>query len=239
MKEETKSTVQKIVEAIAEKRQLFFAGLFAVVAGSVALIGWQVAEQSLDKKAQLIAEELETAYQEAMEAKESAETRPVAYSNRKIELQRLLDRYSDSYPSRYSGYRVAFIQAEMAEEEEDFETAAQLLEECGKTNRHPLAPMMILESAVHYENLGDSDKALSLLEWVVSNKKGHFVYPRAVFNVGRLLEVAGNFEEAEEFYHLIADEAGEEGAGDYAALAKSRLISLETADLEGNAEDAE
>lgn len=234
MKEDTKSKMQTISEYIAEKRWIFFGTIILIIVTSVGVISWQLIDSSLDTKSQTIAEELQTSWIEYTKAQTTKDTMPNKLINRRNELGKLVEKYDETYPTRYSGYRVAIIKVKLALEDEKNEEAALILEQCGKINNHPLAAQMLIEAAVQYENIEDVDKAYEIYKLAYSKFKSSMTKDRIIFNLGRLSEARDEAETARSYYNQIAEEAFDSSSSDFAKMAKSRLLKM---DADFNRED--
>jgi len=224
--EEKKSVIQSIIEGIVSKRWMILIFLIGLVVIAFLAIGWQILDSKLDASSVLVAEELNQAYDEYLSAKADKEKKPTTFTNRENRLLKVLESSEGKYSGRYSDFRATFIRAEMAKDIDDLATAATMLESCGLKNSHPLAAMMLMQSAVYYENNDNAKKALDVL--LACNKRfpSNFINSRVVFNIGRLYEASGDNEKAREFYYSIIDE--DKDGDDYSKMAQSRIIILDS-----------
>lgn len=228
---------QRIFNYIVAKRKIF---LFATVLVAISVFSFiilQIIEDEKNKKAQVVGEEIALAYDEYLDAKEQKDVKPKQFTKRTSELKELLEKYDGKYSTLYGGYKWAFVQAALLQEDEDVLGAAELLAECGKTNNHPLATLMLLDASAKYENLADLEEvdvedlendnienAKELLQFVIDKKKDSSFYSKAVFNLGRIYETQAELELARETYALIAEE---DSTDSFVSLAQTRIITLD------------
>lgn len=236
--EDKKKSLDKLGEFLASHGKWVIAFFVTVCLAVFALVLLNVINHRFNQKAQVVAEALEDAYDSYLSAKNLKETKPNAFANRTLELNRLLEQYKSVSLRRYSGFRYSMIQAALEKEKGNPLEAAAILARCGKQNPHPLAPVLLLEAAALYENGDDWDQVFALISLVVKKSKKSPFWSRAVFNLGRLYEEKEEFAKAEAAYAKIADLETEE-ASSYAALAQSRLIALEIKDHQEREVDEE
>jgi tetratricopeptide (TPR) repeat protein len=93
------------------------------------------------------------------------------------------------------------------------------------------ASVYMFNAAMAQEEIGDADKAIEILEEIVSQFKSNDIdvadfsadVPEALFNLGRLYEAQGNLEKAVEKYEILV---AEYQSYNLSNLAKTRLLTL-------------
>ena len=88
-----------------------------------------------------------------------------------------------------------------------------------------LGPIALFNAAVASEELGRTQEAIDLLEKCVSHKFDFPSAPRAQFNIGRLNETLGNYDEALAAYRLVLTKWPNLPVFQY--LARNQIVKIE------------
>ncbi len=134
----------------------------------------------------------------------------------------------DSYRAKSGvvGARSNLLAADIYFSKKDYTSALEAYESCMKADKKSYTySISLYNSAVCYEELGNSDEALSAFE-KVSEVENFPMVPQALFNMGLIKESKNDSAGAVEIYKKIADTYTSDS---YANLAQSRLLALEVA----------
>ena len=123
--------------------------------------------------------------------------------------------------------RIQILAAQIYWDNDQYEEAAVKYLTLAQTSPNTyLGQLSYFNAAVVYEEDGNTAQAISILEDILNEYEfiSNPMIPRTLLNLGRLLEVQGNTESAQEYYNqLIQDYSGNELVN----LAYNRLIRIE------------
>ena len=236
---EPKTRAERINAFLGRHRKAFLFGSAGILGAIVIAV---VVAQVLNARAAdavLAAEEVQdlwTQYQEEIaadaptgdaEAGENDTDTDDAAAATEDALRAAIDNTLDRYPRTYGALRSRFILAELEWSKEDFQAAydAYLAVANEHDTNHLTAPA-IMSAAAAAERLDDSDQARELYGRIASGEATpNAEVARALFNLGRLAEAAGEPDLALEYYNRLADEYGD---SNWTNLGRNRIIWLTT-----------
>lgn len=124
------------------------------------------------------------------------------------------------------GVRANMLAADLHFQKKNFEAAKDAYLKAARAKKNAYtAPLAYFNAATCCENLKDLDGALDNYALAADSADFMFV-DHALFNVGRVNEAKGDFKAAQEAYNKLNDKNPN---GDWAELAKGRLIALKAA----------
>lgn len=215
---------QRFIEFLSKYRIVLLTLLVVLVVGVVGSFVWLEIADRRSAAAADVAEELQTTYQDWVNAEEADK------SELAEEIETLAEEILDRYGNTFAAQRALFIQANVAWQNEARETAAdryaRLAEEFPESY---LAPVALFNAAVAQEELGSLEDAFDLYRMVVERyAESSAQVPRALFALGRISESRDSYEDAAGYYNRILDEYGESS---WTTVARNRIIFLQTQEL--------
>ena len=171
------------------------------------------------QEATVLAERVQRRFDAWLEA--SDEARPAI----REEIDRMIDETVSRYSRSYGATRALFIRGRLAWESEQYEDARVAFERLAdRFSRSHLAPTALFNAAVAAEAGADPDGSERILTRIVDQYGTDSIEsPRALFNLGRLAEEAGRYDDAGARYNrLIEEYAG----SSWTNLARNRIIFL-------------
>lgn len=217
-----KETILVNLSNFLNRNRRFFIIFLAVII--LGLISFAVAREIISKRkenAAGLAETSQQLYHEWVTAVEEEKDT----EDKKIELQKSLDKIHEEYPKFFAAARAFFIEGNMLFEEEEWvEAAEKYVTIADNFPETYLAPIGLNNASVAYENAEDFDQAIGVLVRLREEYQEEYPdMPRILFNLGRLYEAEEEFENAEETYNNLIDNFPE---GNWTKLARNRIIQM-------------
>jgi tetratricopeptide (TPR) repeat protein len=206
---------------LQKNRIIFIIIIIVLIAG---LVAFTIARESLKnriEKSTFLAEEAQEAYHNWSTAVDEEEK--TIYRN---ECVGIIEQIMDSYPNHYAAQRASFLQGNIFFEEEDWMGAAAAYEKIFTNfSNSYLAPISLNNASVAYENSGEQDKAIEMLNALTDNYTESFPdIAKIFFTKGRLYEERGDMENAVLSYNVLVDDFPN---SNWTKLARNRIIALE------------
>ena len=137
-----------------------------------------------------------------------------------------IDTLVKKYPKTISALQALLLKADYYIQKKDYEKALNAyLQIISINGKHYIADIARQNAAAMYEELGNIDKAIDMLEMLDNNSKKNLFLSRnhVLFTLGRLYEQKQDFLKAVQLYtRLVASGAND----DWTKLAQSRIIAL-------------
>jgi len=132
-----------------------------------------------------------------------------------------------AYPSSYYHQRAIYLDASMLYASKSYEEAEKaFISACDIKKDSYLASVCLFNASASAESGQHLDRALTILQRLVKDYKDTGCeVPRALFNIGRLLEANNAFKDAVASYQRIVDEYP---SSDWTKFARDRIIVLKT-----------
>lgn len=121
------------------------------------------------------------------------------------------------------GVRANMLKAEILFQKKDFENSRSAWVKAAETKKSVYtAPICFYNAAVCSENVNDLDSAVAYYSRCVGAKE-FYLSDHAYFNLGRVYEAKGDYENAKKSYETLFDG---HSSSPWAPVAKSRVISI-------------
>lgn len=143
------------------------------------------------------------------------------------ELKTAVEAIAAAYPQTYYHQRGEYLLATVAYENKDYSAAeAQFLKTIDVLPMSYLSSVCLFNAAIAAEAAGKNDQAATHLERLAKDfAQTSAEVPRALINLGRLAEEAGEFIKAGASYTRVVDEFP---SSDWTKIARDRIIFLKT-----------
>jgi predicted negative regulator of RcsB-dependent stress response len=206
---------------LQKNRIVFIIIIIVLIAG---LVAFTIARESIKnriEKSTFLAEEAREAYHNWSTAVDDEQK--TIYREECLEI---IEQIMDSYPNHYAAQRASFLQGNIFFEEENWTEAAAAYEKIfTKFSDSYLAPISLNNASVAYENSGELDTAIEMLNTLTENYTESFAdIARIFFTKGRLYEEQGDMENAVRAYNVLVDDFSN---SNWTKLARNRIIALE------------
>lgn len=213
--------IQKFSYGLQKNRIIL---IILLVIALILVIGLSIWSSSKAKKIEISTQKIESIQEEY--ALWAAETDDAKKAEKEKQLVASLDEMLVTYPKMYAGQRALFLKAEMAFAKKEWDTAASFYMELKKMFPESyLASVSLINAAVAYEEMGDTDKAIETYKLFLETYKDRNPdSPRVFFTLGRLYEEKGDKENALKYYNDLSENYPD---SDWTKLGKSRIIYLE------------
>lgn len=204
-----------------KKPLLLVVGVFIVALVAISIIS--ALSASMEKSALVQYDKIDSAYTAALKTQQTEEV----LNNEQISaIITDIDALVQRYPKTVSALQALLLKADYFIQKKDYEKALDAYLQIIKVNSmHYIADIARQNAAAMYEELGNIDKAIEVLEILDSNtKKDIFLsHNHVLFSLGRLYEQKQDFQKAVQFYmQLIATGTND----DWTKLSQSRIIAL-------------
>jgi len=219
---EKKQFVHIVLQGIVRARVIIFAVAIALVVGIIAMIIINNLQDAKLNEATLMMESLDSHYNNWL-----SETDTSKKSDLLDKMQKETDTIGKSFPGSYYYQRASFLLGSLAFESKTFDKAQELFVQAisVKTDSY-LASMCLFNAAISAEQAGKIDDSLSLLNRLVTEYSAVSPdVPRALINIGRILESKNQYKEAGDTYTRVVDEFVD---SDWTKIARDRIIFLKT-----------
>lgn len=222
MKEVTSSGpnfTQRLIDFLTRYRRAIGITLAVVAVAVVALVVVLSVQNARSEAALEAVADLEREFAEWRELDEDARTE--AYGDILTGVGEIID----GYPRTYAAARARLIDASaLAELGRWAEASARFTEVADLRPGTYLAPVALMDAAVAAENAGDAERALELHNRHVDEYEDESAEaPRALFSIGRILELQDDVAAAAETYRRLIEDYP---ASSWTNLARNRIIAL-------------
>ena len=145
--------------------------------------------------------------------------------NKKLtSLSKSLDEIIGLYKGHYAAQRALYLKAELAFEKKDWELAAKTWIEMATQNpTNYLSSIARMNAAISFEEQGNIDKAIEILNALSTSDTDFPEMPRVLFSQGRLNETKQNYQKAVEYYNRLIEEYA---ASSWTKIARDRILFL-------------
>jgi len=139
-----------------------------------------------------------------------------------------LDDIIAKYSNYYAGQRALYMKGEIYFSEKQYDKALENYTAfANKYKKSYLAPISLYNTAICYEELGDTDSAISYYKKVIDLYSNNYPnIPHVLFSLGRLYETKEDFNTAIEYYNMVGDKYAD---SDWTIFSKNRIIFLKGA----------
>jgi tetratricopeptide (TPR) repeat protein len=125
--------------------------------------------------------------------------------------------------SSLNGRRALFVAAQIYQQEGEFARAAEYYALVKSRRSYYLAPQAALFEAFCYEDLGEYQKAVDVLQDVSTRYADHFVYGEVMLALARNYQLLNNIDQATKIYQDLSEK---QDLGEYASAADLQLKIL-------------
>ena len=225
---ENQGTVDKIIDFIQKNRKGIFVTLIVVVILFVGMLAYIYIGDYFNKKANEQVEELNTRFTDIQLLKRQGEEVLDKENALLSDLESYIAKTSPITEGKgFAQGKIWSLAGHIYSGREDWGKAEEAwLNAANKGTNTYLGPIALFNAAVAAEEQGKLEEAVTLLEQCVSHKFDFPSAPRAQFNIGRLYEQLGKFDEALSAYRVVLTKWPNMPVFQY--LAHNQIIKIET-----------
>lgn len=223
--EEPKTLSDKIGEFIRKFRSVILSVIVAIIIVIAIILIWSGISSSRTNAAAAAFEAAEKSF-----STWSSEQDQVKKDALVAGLEKDLTTLTLKWPKTFVAQQGFSMQARLLESKKDFEGAEKLWLKAYESNSKSYFASVAMQSAASAaENRGDSAKALEYYQKIIAGaKNGMIGVAHAYFSAGRLQESLNDYAAAKKSYEDLVAAYPD---GDWATLAKNRLIHIDAAKL--------
>lgn len=218
-KEREMTAAEKAALMLKDNKKYFVMAGIALILILVAIGTVEFFSSQKEEKSILMAEDIDSAYQEYRIAAEDDK------AGLKDNLVALIEEAKNDYPGLYAELRALSTESLLLADEEKWSDAAQgFIAIADNFSDSYIAPVALINASAMREEEGNTEAAAQLLERVLADYKDVSAdIPEVLFNLGRLSEMMSDTQKAVDYYDQINNDYS---SSSWTNIAKSRIIAL-------------